>query len=312
MQARRRRQQPDQTRARTVEPQARNAVFSYHANRSVREGVDSLSRESLTKQVPRKNHAVKHFVQRLPVILAFGAIAVCLLTILSLTKDVKVVSVTSNNPSTRLFLRDTSTYQRAAQKLFAASPFNKNKLTVDTTYITSSLRQQFPELQSVSIALPIVGRRPIVYVQPANPVLFLTTQGGGVYILDTAGRALVGGEEATRQTTQLHIPTVHDASGVAVRIGQVALPSNDVDFIIQIVEQLQAKSLQITSLDLPAGASELDVRFQGVSYAAKFNMQGSAREQAGTFLAAKQYLEGHHTAPSAYIDARVPGRTYYR
>jgi hypothetical protein len=44
----------------------------------------------------------------------------------------------------------------------------------------------------------------------------------------------------------------------------------------------------------------------------KFNVQSNAREETGTFLAAKNYLDGQHTVPHQYIDARVTGRAYYK
>ncbi|HSX08104.1 MAG TPA: hypothetical protein VLG11_04385 [Candidatus Saccharimonadales bacterium] len=305
----RRRQQP-QPRARVAAPQSRGEVFSYHANRSVREGGTAIGRTA--QQPPTKRASRINLAKRIPMVLALAAIVVCCITILGLNSNVKVVSITSSNPSAHLFLQNTSIYQQAAEKQFTSSILNGNKLTVGTAGITAALQKQFPELQNVSIVLPLIGHRPVVYIQPANPVLFLTTQGGGVYLLDKSGRALIGGDEAVNQTTKLHLPTVHDGSGVQVAVGQVALPSGDVDFIAQVVGQLQAKVLQITSLDLPAGASELDVRMQGVGYVARFNMQGNAREQAGAFLATKQYLTGQHITPGQYVDVRVPQRAYYK
>lgn len=263
-------------------------------------------------QPPTKRASRLNLAKRIPMVLALVAIVICCVTILDLSSNVKVVSITSSNPSAHLFLQDTSIYQQAAEEQFTSSILNGNKLTVGTAGITAALQKQFPELQNVSIVLPLIGHRPVVYIQPANPVLFLTTQGGGVYLLDKSGRALIGGDEAVSQTTKLHLPAVHDGSGVQVSVGQVALPSGDVDFIAQVVGQLQAKALQIASLDLPAGASELDVRMQGVGYVARFNMQGNAREQAGAFLATKQYLTGQHIAPGQYVDVRVPQRAYYK
>lgn len=307
----RRRQPQNQPRARVAAPQSRGEVFSYHANRSIREGTSNIGRIT-PEEAPKRTRNLR-WAKRLPMLAALIVIVICCSVVMSLSSDAKVVSVATNSTgSNRLFLQNTAIYQQAVQKLFASNVLNKNKLTVDTARITKDLQNQFPELQNVSIALPLIGHRPIVYLQPANPILFLTTQGGGLFILDKSGRAVVGGAEATAQTGKLPIPTVHDSSGVAVKTGQVALPSNDISFIIQVLGQLQAKSLQITSLDLPAGASELDVHFQGVGYSARFNMQGDAREQAGAFLAAKQYNDLHHVTPSQYMDARVPQRVYYR
>jgi hypothetical protein len=307
----RRRQPQNQPRARVAAPQGRSEVFSYHANRSVREGSNNIGRIT-PEEAPKRKRSMR-WAKRLPMAALLIIIVICCSTVMGLNSNAKVISVAANtNASNRLFLQSTNVYQTAVQKLFASNVLNKNKLTVDTARITRDLQNQFPELQNVSIALPLIGHRPIVYLQPANPILFLTTQGGGLYILDKSGRAVVGGTEAAGQTGKLSIPTVHDASGVTVKTGQVALPSDDIAFIVQIAGQLQAKGLQITSLDLPAGASELDVRLQGVGYNARFNMQGDAKEQAGAFLAAKQYNDTHHVTPGQYMDLRVPQRAYYK
>jgi len=308
----RRRQPQNQPRARVAAPQGRSEVFSYHANRSIREGVANTTRtapEPTPKRKPRVNWA-----KRLPVIIALVVIVICCINILTLNSNAKVIPVTPTNEkdTSQLFLQNTTIYQNAVDKLFASSVVNKNKLTVDTARITADLRNQFPELQNVSIALPLIGHRPIVYLQPASPVLFLTTQGGGLFILDKSGRAVVGGNDAVAQGNKLHIPTVRDASGVAVHVGQIALPSSNINFIAQVVGQLQAKSMVITGLSLPAGASELDVNIQGIPYGGRFNMQGDAREQAGAFLAVRQYLVNQHIAPGQYVDVRVPERAYYK
>ncbi|HKR82095.1 MAG TPA: hypothetical protein VJR27_03780 [Candidatus Saccharimonadales bacterium] len=307
----RRRQPQNQPRARIAAPQSRGEVFSYHANRSVREGSNNIGR-IVPEEVSKRRRSMK-WAKRVPMFAALIVIIICCSVVLGLNSSAKVVPVTTGaSGPNKLFLQDTTVYQQAAQRLFATNVLNKNKLTVDTARITRELQNEFPELQNVSIALPLIGHRPIVYLQPASPILFLTTQGGGLYVLDRSGRAVVGGAEASAQTGKLPIPTVHDASGVAVKTGQVALPSDDIAFIVQVVAQLQAKGLQITSLDLPAGASELDVRLQGVAYVVRFNMQGNSREQVGAFLAAKQFNESQHVAPGQYMDVRVPERVYYR
>jgi len=308
----RRRQPQNQSRNRVTASQGRSEVFSYHANRSIREGAANTTRTAPEPTPKRKSHI--NWAKRVPVFVALAVIVVCCVNILTLNSNAKVVPVAPLNSkdTSQLFLQNTTIYQQAVNKLFASTVVNKNKLTVDTARITLDLQNQFPELQNVSIALPLIGHRPIVYLQPASPAMFLTTQGGGLFILDKSGRAVVGGSEAVAQGNKLRIPTVRDLSGVTVHVGQVALPSSNVNFIAQVVGQLQAKSMVITGLSLPAGASELDVNIQGISYGGRFNMQGNAREQAGAFLAVRQYLVNQHITPGQYVDVRVPERAYYK
>jgi hypothetical protein len=50
----------------------------------------------------------------------------------------------------------------------------------------------------------------------------------------------------------------------------------------------------------------------GVGYFVKFNLHGNAREEAGAFLAVKEYLESSHKTPGEYVDVRVENRAYYK
>jgi hypothetical protein len=301
--------QPRQRQRPSAPKQPQGPVFSYHANRSVRE--DRLGRVSVDE--PPKRRRNRHIVKRIPAFIALAIILFCIVNTLTLNADPKVVAIgtSTDDASKELFLHSSTIYQTAAQKLFATSVMNRNKLTVDTAHITTQLQQAFPELQSVSVALPLLGHRPIVYIQPAAPIFILTTQSGGVYVIDKSGRALVSGNDAV-EAAKLRLPTVHDDSGLQTDVGKIALPSDDVAFIAQVVGQLSAQSIRYDSLTLPAGASELDVKITGVSYMVKFNMQGDAKEQAGTYLATRQYLINQHIAPGQYVDARVPGRVYYK
>jgi hypothetical protein len=86
-------------------------------------------------------------------------------------------------------------------------------------------------------------------------------------------------------------------------------------FIVSVVQQVKAHNIDISSLTLPSGTSELDMRLNNQPYFVKFNMHAglaSARQQAGTFIAVKNRLESQGIAPSQYIDVRVDGRAYYQ
>ncbi len=66
-------------------------------------------------------------------------------------------------------------------------------------------------------------------------------------------------------------------------------------------------------MTLPVGTSELDVRLAGQPYSVKFNLEsGTARQQAGTFLATESKLKSQNVTPAEYIDVRVDGRAYYK
>jgi len=228
---------------------------------------------------------------------------------LQLGQQPKVVIV--GDERGRIFLQDKSVYAQAVHRLFVSTPLNGNKVTINAAAITKELRRQYPELAGVSLSLPVFGHQPVVYLQPATPRLILSGQSGQSFVVDRAGRALLSTNRVGR-LDDLKAPVVTDQSGLLMKAGETVIDSNSVAFISEVVGQLEAKGLVVSSLTLPQGTSELMVGISGAPYAVKFNIRGDAREGAGAFLAVKRHLDGQHIQPSQYVDVRVSGRAYYK
>lgn len=288
-------------------------VFSYHA-RSARTDPNAKRSKLLwvnaaDKPVsPRK--PAKSRSRRVFVVVGSILLVALLLNGLFLSRDPLVVPV-ADAGGRQALLRAQSTYQQAAQAIFGSSLANTNKLTVNTARVAEELTRQFPELEQVSVTLPLFGRQPVVYVQPAKPVLLFRASNGGVFVLDKNGRAVMDASLA-KGLDKLGLPVVEDRSGLPVTAGSSALPSGNIAFITEVVGQLKAKKLKISSLTLPAGTSQLDVRIEGVRYYVKFNLRGDARAEAGAFLAVKKHLERSRKTPNSYVDVRVENKAYYR
>lgn len=288
----------------------REPVFSYHANRSVR--VQNTARANSPQQPadPLKREKDSKWRQRL---YTFGVLAIILITVgtsLRLSTTPKVVTVDLGTEK-QLFLRDRKVYEQAAADIFGQSVFNGNKLTVNTNGIVADMRTQFPELVAVSVSLPVAGAQPVLYVQPAQPRMVISTKTSGMYLLDTSGRALMSASQVPN-LGKLGVPVVADESGITLKEGQLALPSATVAFISEVSGQLRAKGIEVTSYTLPPGANELHVRVSGAPYYVKFNTHGNAREEAGTYLAVKGKLEAEKKVPREYVDVRVENRAYFK
>jgi len=300
---------PEAPRARTraVQQTSQNTVFSYHANRA---GANDprgrqMPDEEKTKRLPKKPAwlRARNMLNALVVLIIF-------LLLVGLSSTPKIVVL--GDETSQAFLRDTAVYQQAAHRSFGSSVLNGNKLTVNTTIVTADLKKQFPELHTVSVSLPVFGRQPTVYVQPATPHIILLSHGER-YMLDSNGRALsVVRPGATLPTGKKALPLVEDKSDLAVSVGTIALPSDSIAFIDEVAGQLRAKGMTVETWTLPIAASELDVKPSGVGYTVKFNLRGKAREQAGSFIAVKQRLDAQKTSPAEYIDVRVVGRAFYK
>jgi hypothetical protein len=284
-------------------------TFSYHANRSVND--TNVGRYSSVDERNKQRSKLYSLLRHLPVMIASLVIVACIINELILSNSPRIILLSSTNG--KVFLQDSQIYQKAAAALFGKSVFNGNKLTVDVNGISSSLKNTFPELQDVSITLPILGHKPIVYIESSDPALALSEQ-NGIFLVNNTGKALILVNKNSPLLNDLHLVLVTDQSGLRVSIGQTILPSTTVNFIQTITNQLMAQNIKVSSVILPAKASEVDVYITGTSYYGKFNTQeqGSALQQVGTFIAVYKQLAKHGITPTQYIDVRINGRAYYK
>lgn len=287
--------------------QSSPTAFSYHSRRSELEL--NTGRQLLRASSVSAKRFGKFWLQRFGLFILLTVALVCLISAATLSTNPKVVLVAGS--SQQPFLQAKQIYTRAAVQQLSSSIWNRNKITINTERINQQLAAQFPELASVSITLPFVSHRPIVYLQAAQPAVILHTSGGS-YVLDTTGKALLGGA-VPPAVSKLGLPTLTDQSGLAIVVNHEALRSSDVRFIQTVMAELKGHGLTPSSLILPATSSELDVHLLGQPYFIKFNLQSdSARQQVGTFLAVEAQLKSQNSLPSTYVDVRVDGRAYYK
>lgn len=304
----RRKPKTDLPGTRQVNRAERPSAFNYSANRNEQEY--NLGRGVPRDQdIRRRERLIRYWRQRLGMFLAGVVLVICVLYTLHLSNNPKVVSLAP--ASSGYFLQDDSVYQQAAAKAFRSSILNDNKVTINTVGIQQKLQHQFPELSQVSVTIPLMSHRPIVYIAPTTPSIILSTTGGD-YVLDNNGKALIRAD-AIGGLAKLNLPTIKDQSGLRIHGGDIALSSTSVNFIRTVVAELNAKGVQVSSLTLPPAAYELDVKPVGAGYYGKFNLhQPTARQQSGTFLAVRQRLAAQNITPSSYIDVRLDGRAYYK
>jgi hypothetical protein len=305
-----RKAKPDTSLRRRLQPDGSDRLgpsLNYHSRRSDESIVTGrkIDREALLK--PAKSIG-KFWLQRFGLAVLLIVAVICVISSLSVSANPKVVLLGSSD--SQLFAHDQADYQQAGAKIIQSSIWNRNKLTVNTAAIEKKLEQQFPEIQSASVTLPLVARRPLVYIQAAQPAVIMST-GSGQYVLDSTGKALATTAQLV-QLSSLNLPTVTDQSGLQVQLDHQVLTSDDVSFIQTVVGELKAKNVAFGTLTLPAASRELDVAISGQPYFVKFNLEsGDARQQTGTFLAVQARLVSQHITPTKYIDVRLDGRAYY-
>jgi hypothetical protein len=291
---------------------ARGSNVAYYSSKNSRQpgGYNSKnSKQRASSGKPKTRH--RPWWKYIPTVIAAGIIIFCLIYETMLSSNPKIVIEGAPNAISKSNLQAGS-YQKAAQKLLSSSVGNHNKLTINTSAVAASMQKHFPELASVSIALPVLGQRPVMYLELSKPALVLQSQANGYLLIGTDGRALerlsnpnVGGDS---------LPIVADQTGISVNPGQIAMSQSDVAFIGLVVSQFETQHISIQAMILPAASRELDVHLTGVPYFVKFNLNDNAdaKQQIGTFLATRKYLLAHSITPTQYVDARVSGRVYYK
>lgn len=287
-------------------------MFSYYANRSQSElnvGREAQTGKPALRRVPGRLHKLRRHAAAL-----FGMVFVVGIVVynLQLTSAPKVESLVAATEAP--FLRDTQMYREAAARQIANSPLNRNKLTINTTAIAADLRQKFPELQSVTVTVPLFGDQPTVFVRPSDPALVLAS-GSGSFVIDRQGRAL-SEVQAPAQLERLGVPTVTDQSRLTFQLGNQVLSRKSASFIDTVSRQLRAKKVAVKAMILLANGSELDVYPSEAPYFVKYNLHDGAEDaaliQTGSYLAARRHLTAKNIVPGQYIDVRLADRVYYK
>lgn len=298
------RKKQNTTKRLTTQNNSAAPVFSYYANRTTEPRERQSPRSQKTTQV---SAARTPWLTLLPSFIALGGILISIFYATSLSLSPKIQIDGTNKQQ---LLRSTGFYQQEAGRLMSSSLFNRSKLTIDTAKLASQLQEKYPELGHVSVIIPLLGRRPIIEVQPATAQLQLTTLSGS-FIIDQQGRALIASKDVTSSLRD-SLPNVIDESGLSVEVGKSVLPVANTTFMADLGFQLKAKQLHIQNLTLPALANELRLKLTDKPYFVKFDMQSDVRQQVGAFIATKEKLEAEGITPAEYIDVRLADKVFYR
>jgi len=277
-------------------------AFSYYTNSR---GPETVRDRGALRGDDQPKPARKRFAfAQMPFWLLLVVTGVCLVKVLWLSTTPKVI-VLGNTAVSATYVQPTGVYETAAHGVLASSLTSRSKLTVDLNGAARKLEREFPELQAVSLGVPLVGSRPIVYVQLAQPSVVLQTTHGN-FAVNKNGVVL-----ASLRSVPAGVPLLVDQSNTKPQPGKQYLPSSTVGFLKTVEYQLTAAHQTVTSYQLPPDSPyELQARLNGLPYYIRFNLQADALTQSGAVVAVQQHLGG--VTPATYIDVRVPGRAYYK
>jgi hypothetical protein len=274
-------------------------VFSYSAQRLRTED----NTERVFRELPKTPSG---WLKALPIIVSVIVILGSLLYATTLTSTPRIVVLEGSSSKV---LRDVDYYEKEFTRIFGESFFNHSKLTINTVVLAHQIEREYPELENVSVTLPLIGRRPVVQLKAKQPAFILVGKNGS-FLIDARGQAIARTQDVT--ITGLGLTIVTDEGGLEIEAGKVILPQNHVDFITTLLYQLKSKQISVQSVTLPPISNEVHVRLQTKQYFIKFNLQGSAIEQAGTLMAIQERLDAEGVTTAEYIDVRVEDRAYIK
>ena len=208
-------------------------------------------------------------------------------------------------------VRDKSTYQSKAQQLLASKFQHRFKAGLNGQELALQLQDSFAELSSVDISTPLLRHRPVIELVISAPAVVFVS-GEHTYLIDERGIVLFDLKDANHGVDTTKLPVLSDQTSFTAEVNKPALTIGQVNFIKEIVHQLSAKKLEISSMELVSGGGELDIRLKGAGYKVKFNFYEEGRRSAGAFLAAKEQVEREGVQPNEYIDVRIPTRAYVK
>lgn len=294
------RQRPDRGRASAP-------VFSYYSSRSNTPGPRTGSRETTEKVLAAGQRSRRRWLVYLPSLISLALVvsAFAYLTTLSASPRIEIKTGT-----TLVAVQKESVYELAASRLMKKSILSRSKLTADTDALAEEFMTEFPELGDVVVIVPLIGRRAVFEIRPAQPSLVLAGPGGS-YIIDRTGRPVL---RATQLASSVRdkLPVVSDDSGTEITLGKQLLTTELVAFIRDTDAQLKAASISVESFTLPFFANEVHLRLKGQGYIVKLNTENDARQQVGTYLALAEKLKADGVVPTEYIDVRIDERAYYK
>lgn len=291
----------NQEQRRTPLAQQRTNVFSYHSNRSAPEAARARY------EVPADQRIGLERLKHIPTVLA-GVVIVGTLIYASLLSNQPRVQILASSSGESL-QRSEDVYADYVNRQLHSSVLNKSKLTFNAKPVIESLKNEFPEVDSAIVTLPLLGHKPIVKIAVASPAFILATSQGAYYVSDK-GMPLVKVSDVEDRLT--NVPTVSDETNLPIESGKQVLPSDTVTFIVQLLAHLSSTDVSYETVTLPLEVNEVRVKPMGVPYYVRFNSLQDARTQVGTYLAVKNRLRESRDQPKEYIDVRVEERAYYK
>ncbi len=280
----------------------RAPVYSYHSVRDSRMNDNRAVQTERGMNIKDQPSFIQLVIKRITMVL----IIVVLLFGLWLKPDPQV-TVISQEGTIR---RDEATYQAGVKQIWTKRLLNQSKLTMQSDKLSKEIELLYPEIDSATIELPLLGRISNVVITSGRPILLLITQGGAFYVAEN-GRTMARSDQVMASSLG-SIPTVRDDSGIVPEAGKPALPLQQVQTVITMLELCKQAKIELESVVLPPAPNEVALVVKGTKYSVKFSLSEDPKQGIGALIAIREKFTAENITPSAYVDLRVPDKAFYK
>ena len=281
--------------------------FSYYSSRTIKNNL-KRSKPKTNDGITQSTIPANNIIGRVPAIFILIFVVLILGYLLYLDNNVKIKNVSDNHSQ---FLESTSIYKTASEKYLSNSIANNTKITINNLGLSDYMLSRFPELSNATPELSFLSHFVTLKITEAKPVGILYDQSKRFYLLKNNGVAMASVSNNNSENFINLMPYIIESFS-NIKINQRALSNSDLSFISYTYNELAIQSIKTISYTLVPNSRELDIKIDKVPYILKLNLEEPVKEQVGSYLALKGYLQANNKNPSQYIDVRVIGRAYYK
>lgn len=245
-----------------------------------------------------------------------GAVAVVFVLLANLTlSNFAILAAEGTTDKAPYRFRSEDAYREAIQDIMSGSLLNHTKLTLSSRKIEDQIRARLPEVDQVSVIIPLAGRKVQVKLAYAEPLMRLVGTNNRQGVVGANGVVFIQDEapvinQSFADLPSLTMPNLEAAPGqqilTADEAALLALLKSEFDGSDEARPQLKAVEFMIEQ-------RELRVHFTSIGYYAKLTSEErDARDQVGALAASLRQLKGQGKLPAEYIDVRVQGRVFVK
>lgn len=282
--------------------------YHYSSRRSVNDRAVNRQQVTLDDSRDSKKVSKRPLSKYLPSYAAILLVLIGLYYLFTLSSNPKI-TIINDNSKTQLISKDL--LQKKAQDELNKSFFNKFKPTFNEDKLEKELLKLSPEIVSIEVETGVLKHNPQIKVEFSEPTALLST-GSNLYIIGSDGKVLADITKNKAGFKVDNLPLLQDQSSIPIEVSKKALTSSQLFYIQEINFQSSQKKLNVSSIIIQPGGSQLDVKYAGQNYYVKYNFFEDARKSSGVFIALKEKLDSEGTVPAEYIDVRVPERAYIK